>query len=51
MNTIKNSTEAPSDASREVCLEANAEETKYSYIFKSCHQNARQYHNFMITNS
>jgi hypothetical protein len=48
INTIKKSTEAPTDASREVGLEINPDKSKY--ILMSCDQNARQYYNIKIAN-
>jgi len=39
INIIKKHTEALLDGSKEVCLQANAEKTKYMlYMFMSCHQ-------------
>jgi hypothetical protein len=40
INIIKNNTEGLSDASKEVSLEVNTEETKY--LLMSCHQTTRQ---------
>jgi hypothetical protein len=48
INTIRKNTEARIDASKEVGLEVNEEETKY--MLMSGHQNAGQNHNIKIAN-
>jgi hypothetical protein len=47
-DTIKKNTETLIDASNEVGLEANTQETKYMLLFR--HQNARQNHYINIPN-
>jgi hypothetical protein len=47
MNTIRKSTEALTDANKEVRLEANTEKTKYMLM---SHQNAGQNQNIKIAN-
>jgi hypothetical protein len=49
ISTIKK-TETIIDASKEVGLAGNAEETKYEYMFLSRHQNARQNHDMKVAN-
>jgi hypothetical protein len=48
MDTIKKNTKTLIDASKEVCLEVNAEKTKYKLL--SRHHNAGQNHNVKIAN-
>jgi hypothetical protein len=48
INTTKKTTEAPTDASKEVGPEVNTEKTKYMLL--SHHQNAGQNHNRNIVN-
>jgi hypothetical protein len=50
IHTGKRNTEALLDPRREVCLEANVEETKYDYMLTSRHQNVRKNHNIEIAN-
>jgi hypothetical protein len=49
IGTMKNNTETVIDASKEVGLEVNAEQTKCMLL--SCHQNAGQNHNRKIRRS
>jgi hypothetical protein len=46
ISTIKKSTEALLEASRDVCLAVNTEKTKYMFV--SCHQDVGQDHNLQI---
>jgi hypothetical protein len=48
INTIKKNTETLLEASREVDIKVNTEETKCVVV--SRHQNAEQYHNLLIAN-
>jgi hypothetical protein len=45
INTIKENTEPPLEASRDGGLEINAEKTKYEYMIMSRHQNSGQNQN------
>jgi hypothetical protein len=49
-NTIKKRTDALIDASKEVGLEVNTDNAKYSLMLMSRHQNAGQNHNIKIIN-
>jgi hypothetical protein len=48
INTIKKNTRTLIDVSKEVGLEANAEETKYKLLF--CHQKSGQNHDIKVAN-
>jgi hypothetical protein len=48
INTVKENTETPLEASRDVGLEINAEKTKY--MIMSCHQNSGQNQNIRSAN-
>jgi hypothetical protein len=48
INTTKRNKEALLEASREIGLEVNTEQTKYMVM--SCHQNAGQSYNLLIGN-
>jgi hypothetical protein len=48
--TIKKNTESLIDASKWVCLELKEEETKYTCMLMSRHQNAGQNHDIKIVN-